>query len=248
VEQWGGWTYDALSPHRDVRPYERPSLQISHTNRGIIGRWPWGFVGGCTGGEEASGDMTMDLHDAAMRGDVVRLRRLVAAGADVDEPDERGIRALHWAAAMGQVETVRALVRLGADKGATDARGRRPLHWASAMAEVAAALEAAAAAAAAERRQLEGRLAALTLRMQRDALEVQQMQAQLGVPPAAPAPHPDDAQDQCVLCFDAPKDHIIIPCGHVCACEACANQLTQRNSACPICRAAIQQTNKVFLS
>jgi hypothetical protein len=247
VEQWGGWTYDALSPHRDVRPYERPSLQISHTNRGIIGRWPWGFVGGCTGGEEASGDMTMDLHDAAMRGDVVRLRRLVAAGADVDEPDERGIRALHWAAAMGQVETVRALVRLGADKGATDARGRRPLHWASAMAEVAAALEAAAAAAAAERRQLEGRLAALTLRMQRDALEVQQMQAQLGVPPAAPAPQSDAEETLCVVCFDAPKQHAMVPCMHMCVCAACAQRLLQQRPArCPVCRAPIERTARVF--
>jgi hypothetical protein len=67
------------------------------------------------------------------------------------------------------------------------------------------------------------------------------------VPPAAPAPHPDDAEDQCVLCFDAPKDHIILPCFHVCVCEACANQLTQMEKpSCPICRTAIKQTNKVF--
>jgi hypothetical protein len=52
-----------------------------------------------------------------------------------------------------------------------------------------------------------------------------------------------------VLCFDAPKDHIILPCFHVCVCEACANQLTQMEKpSCPICRTAIQQTNKVFLT
>ena len=115
-------------------------------------------------------------------------------------------------------------------------------------AAVAAAVKAAAAAEAdAERQQMEEDLAALTLQMQSDALRVQQMQAQLGAPPAAPAPHPDD--DQCVMCFDAPKDHIIIPCGHVCVCEACAKQLTQmENPSCPICRTAIQHTNKVFHS
>jgi hypothetical protein len=75
------------------------------------------------------------------------------------------------------------------------------------------------------------------------------VQAQLGVSPAAPAPRPDDAEDQCVLCFDAPKDHIILPCYHVCVCEACANKLTQmRKPSCPICRVAIQHTNKVFQS
>jgi hypothetical protein len=118
-------------------------------------------------------------------------------------------------------------------------------------AAAAAAVEAVAkAAAAAERLQMEQDLAAATLRMQAEALLVQQMQAQLGVPPAAPAPHPDDAEEnQCVMCFDAPKDHIIIPCGHVCVCEACANLLTQmRNPTCPICRGAIQHTNKVFHS
>jgi hypothetical protein len=117
-------------------------------------------------------------------------------------------------------------------------------------AAVAAAVKAAAAAeAAAERQKMEEDLAALTLQMQSDALRLQQMQAQLGVPPAAPAPHPDDDEDQCVMCFDAPKDHIIIPCGHVCVCEACAKQLTQmENPSCPICRTAIQHTNKVFHS
>jgi hypothetical protein len=107
----------------------------------------------------------------------------------------------------------------------------------AAAAAVAAAAEAAAAAA--ERLRIEQEMAALTLRLQ-------QMQAQLGVPPA---PHPDDAEDQCVLCFDAPKDHIILPCYHVCVCEACANKLTQmRKPSCPICRVAIQHTNKVFQS
>jgi hypothetical protein len=56
-------------------------------------------------------------------------------------------------------------------------------------AAVKAAVEAAAKAeAAAERLQMEQDLAAVTLRMQADALLAQQMQAQLGVPPAAPRP------------------------------------------------------------
>jgi hypothetical protein len=58
-----------------------------------------------------------------------------------------------------------------------------------------------------------------------------------------------DAEDQCVLCFDAPKDHIILPCYHVCVCEVCTNLLTQMSKpTCPICRTAIQHANKVFHS
>ena len=115
--------------------------------------------------------------------------------------------------------------------------------------------EAAAAVKAAERLRMEEEVAALTLtvqsdarRMQSDALRLRQMQAQLGVPPAAPALHPDDAEDQCVLCLDAPKDHIIIPCGHQCVCEACAEKLKKaRNPLCPFCRAPINATHKVFV-
>jgi hypothetical protein len=118
------------------------------------------------------------------------------------------------------------------------------------VAAAAAAVEAVAKAeVAAERLRLEQDLAAATLRMQTDALLVQQMQAQLGVPPAAPAPHPDAEETMCVVCFDAPKDHAIVPCGHVCVCEACAEQLTKtRTPSCPVCREPIQQTMKVFCS
>ena len=113
-------------------------------------------------------------------------------------------------------------------------------------AEAAAAVKAATAAeAAAERQQMEVEMAALALTMQSGALRMQHMQAQLGVPTAAPAPHPDDAEDQCVLCMDAPKDHIIVPCGHQCVCEACAETLKKaRNPLCPFCRAPIHQPHR----
>ena len=75
------------------------------------------------------------------------------------------------------------------------------------------------------------------------------MQAQLGssvVPPAAP--HADDDENQCVLCLDAPMDHIIIPCGHQCVCGACAEALKREaHPACPLCREPIILTAKVFL-
>jgi hypothetical protein len=125
-------------------------------------------------------------------------------------------------------------------------------------AEAAAVVKAAEEAeAAAERLQMEEEVAALALsvqsdllRVQNDRLRLQQMQAQLGVPPAAPAPHPDDAEEtMCVVCFDAPKDHLVLPCKHLCVCEACAEQLTKtRTPMCPVCRGPIRETTKVFCS
>jgi hypothetical protein len=130
-------------------------------------------------------------------------------------------------------------------------RARVAADKAAAAAAVKAAAEAAAAAvAAAERLQAEEEVAALTLMMQSAATRLQEAQQRLGnsvVPPAAPQPGAEETM--CVVCFDAPKDHIIVPCYHLCVCEACANLLTQMDKpTCPICRAAIQHTNKVFQS
>jgi hypothetical protein len=109
-------------------------------------------------------------------------------------------------------------------------------------AKVAAAGKAEAEVAAAAKRE---RLAALTLGMQRDALEVLQLQAELG---SGSTPYPDE-EDQCVVCFDAPKEYVIVPCGHQCVCGACAEQLTKtRTPTCPVCRGPIRETMKVFCS
>jgi hypothetical protein len=124
---------------------------------------------------------------------------------------------------------------------------------AAAAAAAAAAVKAAAEATeAAERLQVEEELAALTLRAHADALRIKQMQAQLGsnvVPPAAHAPQPGAEETQCVVCLDAPKDHLIVPCGHQCVCAGCAEQLTKtRTPTCPVCREPIRETVKVFCS
>jgi hypothetical protein len=115
-------------------------------------------------------------------------------------------------------------------------------------AEAAAAVKAAAeAATAAQRLHMEEQMSALTLRMQSDALQLQQMRAQMGSSVAPPvASHPEETQ--CVVCMDAPKDHILVPCGHQCVCEACAEKLMKARSAlCPFCRTPISTTVKVFV-
>jgi hypothetical protein len=84
--------------------------------------------------------------------------------------------------------------------------------------------------------------------MQGDALRVQQVQAQLESS-VAPTSHLDAEETQCVVCFDAPKEYAIVPCGHQCVCGACAEQLTKtRTPLCPVCREPIIQTMKVFCS
>ena len=41
----------------------------------------------------------------------------------------------------------------------------------------------------------------------------------------------------CIVCMSQPKTHLAVPCGHQCACGACAEQMQQ----CPYCRAPVQK-------
>jgi hypothetical protein len=129
------------------------------------------------------------------------------------------------------------------------AEAERAREDAEAAAAAAEAAEAAEAAAAAERLRMEEQAAVLTRTVQSASLQLQQLQAQLGVvAPAAPSPQMEAEGALCVVCMDAPKQHIIFPCGHQCVCEACAQQLTQATApTCPVCRALIQATTRVYL-
>ena len=107
---------------------------------------------------------------------------------------------------------------------------------AAAAAEAAAA--AAAAEAAAERLRMEEQAAAL-------ALQLQQLHAQLGV--VAPVQQPEAEEALCVVCMDAPKQYAMVPCMHMCTCEACTPQLLEQGAqSCPVCRGPIESTTRVF--
>ena len=69
-----------------------------------------------------------DLHWAALEGDVAEVKRLIAAGADVNATETvyGGERALHWAV-QGGSGVVRALIAAGADLEARDEQGATAL-------------------------------------------------------------------------------------------------------------------------
>uniref|UniRef100_A0A7S4SDA9 RING-type domain-containing protein n=1 Tax=Alexandrium monilatum TaxID=311494 RepID=A0A7S4SDA9_9DINO len=47
----------------------------------------------------------------------------------------------------------------------------------------------------------------------------------------------------CVVCLEAPRQILLLPCRHVCCCKACADRLER----CPVCRAWKTAFTKVFL-
>jgi len=92
---------------------------------------------------------------------------------------------------------------------------------------------------------MEERRAELRERQAALALELQQMDAQLGADAlAAPAV---EEEALCVVCMDAPKHHVMVPCMHVCVCEACAQRLLDAQTPlCPVCRTPVESTTRVF--
>ncbi|XP_063531283.1 mitochondrial E3 ubiquitin protein ligase 1 [Cydia strobilella] len=49
----------------------------------------------------------------------------------------------------------------------------------------------------------------------------------------------------CVVCTENPKEIILLPCGHVCLCEDCSDNITEQ---CPICRERIESRAPAFIT
>ena len=59
----------------------------------------------------------------------------------------------------------------------------------------------------------------------------------------------EDAANPCSICLDTPCSHALVPCGHLCLCGDCSNQLLQlpaRRQLCPICQGAFVRTLRVW--
>eukprot|EP00959_Pyramimonas_sp_CCMP1952_P335295 7020834-Pyramimonas_sp.AAC.1 len=51
---------------------------------------------------------------------------------------------------------------------------------------------------------------------------------------------------ECVVCLDAQKNCVLIPCFHLCVCMACGKRLRVDLGKCPICRKEIRQAHRVY--
>ena len=70
------------------------------------------------------------LHDAAERGDLDEVKRLIAEGANLNAIDDKlGGTPLHYAALRGHKAIAELLIAKGADVNASDHLGTTALHW-----------------------------------------------------------------------------------------------------------------------
>jgi len=55
------------------------------------------------------------------------------------------------------------------------------------------------------------------------------------------------AEENCIICFEKERNHILIPCGHLILCKSCCDTFKERNiSNCPLCQSKINLICKVF--
>jgi ankyrin repeat protein len=73
-----------------------------------------------TSGIASRHEPTTPLTVAAERGDAAQIRRLIAAGVDLNERDRSGYTALVWAARNGDTEVAKVLIEGRADMNARD--------------------------------------------------------------------------------------------------------------------------------
>jgi ankyrin repeat protein len=68
----------------------------------------------------------ISIHDAAEEGNIEALKKIITAGADVNERDISRLTALHFAASGGNDDIVELLIKAGADINAKNKDGETP--------------------------------------------------------------------------------------------------------------------------
>jgi len=57
-----------------------------------------------------------------------------------------------------------------------------------------------------------------------------------------------EVDKDCIICFEAPKNTVLIPCGHLVLCLKCARGLKLSNKLCPVCRSDIESVYRAYYS
>lgn len=67
---------------------------------------------------------------------------------------------------------------------------------------------------------------------------------QASEPQQTPEP---EAKEDCIICYDAVRCAVCVPCGHVAMCLSCARKVKSASRrVCPVCRARVSDIIKIF--
>jgi len=82
---------------------------------------------------EKVSQQVLDLHHAALTGNVDLVKRLLDSGVNVDAANEHGVTALHLASANAHCSVLHVLATRGADVDAVDNEGNTAMHYAAGL-------------------------------------------------------------------------------------------------------------------
>jgi Zinc finger, C3HC4 type (RING finger)/UBA-like domain len=57
----------------------------------------------------------------------------------------------------------------------------------------------------------------------------------------------EKADNECVVCLDNVKDHVMFDCMHLCVCEDCAVDFNRPGSKCPMCSKKVRQVARIYM-
>ena len=75
--------------------------------------------------------MDMQLHKAAEKGNLKKVKELLNQGANIHARTKNGFRPIHWAAAHGHLNIVKELLNRGAKINSRTNTGRQPIFYAA---------------------------------------------------------------------------------------------------------------------
>jgi len=153
-------------------------------------------------------------------------------GADVNAANADGVTPLFLASITGNLAVIQsAYMRSGANFDTADVRGDTPLHVACRAGHAHVVHQLLAYGASADVRNLAGDLPIDEARRSRNHAIIMTMFSGVRKP------------EMCLVCFERPREEIMITCGHFCVCDQCGAKLT----ACPVCRGESTKRRRVYM-
>lgn len=85
---------------------------------------------------------------------------------------------------------------------------------------------------------------------QKGGLATKDDSMQVGSKTSPPPPHNyqyDQERNICLVCLEEPYNTVLLPCGHVWLCYACAQTLMVTTKTCPACRSHVESFHRVYM-
>jgi len=58
--------------------------------------------------------------------------------------------------------------------------------------------------------------------------------------------HEVERSCECVICYDGPKDMLLLPCAHIATCQSCTSEIMRTTKLCPVCRTRVSQVLRTY--